>query len=58
MELLDSHGRVRTAAPANVLPYRGVSTDTRALYPPAKVRIVAAGQPKPVDDSSSDDDIE
>ena len=52
LELLDIRGRVRSAAPANVLPYRGTGHDA-AVYPMPKVRVLEVGRVVPAHESDS-----
>ena len=52
LELLDNRGRVQSAAPANVLPYRGTGHDA-AVYPMPKVRVLEVGRVVPAHESDS-----
>ena len=52
LELLDNRGWVRSAAPANVLPYRRTGHDA-AVYPMPKVRVLEVGRVVPAHESDS-----
>ena len=52
LELLDNRGRVRSAAPANVLPYCGTGHDA-AVYSMPKVRVLEVGRVVPAHESDS-----